>query len=356
MRRIYAVLIVLFLVVLCGTNASAQGKSLLSAACDVYMDPSPLNRTSGYAEENVVNNNYQGIGQQYNNLNGGITAVKFWARMNPSVSTSNTVKVIVYAVNIGLPGVIIGQTTVTVPNGNTVVPITATFSMPLAVSGNVIIALELFSPSMDNFYVQRNVIPNGQNLNLIKIKQANQWYNNLAMGDPSYDYDFLVLPVTQATVTAGFNSSPSTGTVTFTNTSTGAATYQWDFDDSNTSTATSPVHTYSSSGTYNVKLRAFHADATCYDSVVHAVNVIVSSVPSHTVQLTSGWDYQLFTDRISIRSSDNCVAYLMNILGKEEAKYPLMKNKQTEINTENLRQGIYILHSPGKAAIRFVKN
>ncbi len=42
--------------------------------------------------------------------------------------------------------------------------------------------------------------------------------------------------------------------VTFTNTSVGTDSWFWDFGDTNTSTDENPVHTYSSAGTYNVKL------------------------------------------------------------------------------------------------------
>jgi PKD repeat protein len=45
-------------------------------------------------------------------------------------------------------------------------------------------------------------------------------------------------------------------TVKFTNTSNNAGTYEWDFGDGKTSTEQSPSHSWSSAGTYLVKMTA----------------------------------------------------------------------------------------------------
>jgi PKD repeat protein len=62
-------------------------------------------------------------------------------------------------------------------------------------------------------------------------------------------------------------------TVDFFNLSTGADAYSWDFDDGQQSIVTNPTHTYSSSGTYNVRLTA---NNYCYsqDTIIQ-VNVTV---------------------------------------------------------------------------------
>ena len=67
--------------------------------------------------------------------------------------------------------------------------------------------------------------------------------------------------------TAAFTFSPSnptTGqTITFTNQSTGGATsYAWDFGDGTTSTSTNPTKSYSSAGTYTVRLTATNASGS----------------------------------------------------------------------------------------------
>ncbi|OYT10545.1 MAG: hypothetical protein B6I18_08545 [Bacteroidetes bacterium 4572_112] len=56
--------------------------------------------------------------------------------------------------------------------------------------------------------------------------------------------------------TSNFNFSDSLLTVSYNNMSTNALNYYWDFGDNNHSIIQNPVHTYSSSGLYNVKLIA----------------------------------------------------------------------------------------------------
>lgn len=62
------------------------------------------------------------------------------------------------------------------------------------------------------------------------------------------------------TVTADFTSDKGDGiapcTVSFTNTSKNAVSYSWDFGDGNTSILENPTNTYTSAGTYTVKLIA----------------------------------------------------------------------------------------------------
>ena len=70
--------------------------------------------------------------------------------------------------------------------------------------------------------------------------------------------------------------------VTFTSTVTDATTYLWDFGDGETSTAANPVHTYLSSGTYNVKLTATGEGGDV--NVTHAVQTL----PSFAEMLTGG--------------------------------------------------------------------
>lgn len=65
-------------------------------------------------------------------------------------------------------------------------------------------------------------------------------------------------------------------TVSFQNTSTGTAinSYQWNFGDGNTSINSNPIHTYSTAGSYSVKLKVSNANG-CIDSIekVNVVNI-----------------------------------------------------------------------------------
>ncbi|GAB4091611.1 PKD domain-containing protein [Flaviaesturariibacter terrae] len=87
---------------------------------------------------------------------------------------------------------------------------------------------------------------------------------------------------------AGFSNSNPVNctvpfTVNFTNQSTGTGnSYTWDFGDGNTSTQTSPSHTYTTAGTYTVKLVAVNP-FTCRDSVIRTALVNVGSTTAFTV-------------------------------------------------------------------------
>jgi len=75
--------------------------------------------------------------------------------------------------------------------------------------------------------------------------------------------------------TAGFSSSVSTYTATFTNTSTNSTGYAWNFGDGGTSAQQNPVHTYATSGTYNVRL--ITTNGSCSDTIYHNVTITAGS-------------------------------------------------------------------------------
>ena len=66
----------------------------------------------------------------------------------------------------------------------------------------------------------------------------------------------------EATPTALFSFAQNELKVTFTNASQNAQSYVWAFGDGQTSTANSPLHTYSSAGTYKVTLSAYNGSKT----------------------------------------------------------------------------------------------
>ena len=91
----------------------------------------------------------------------------------------------------------------------------------------------------------------------------------------------LVNPDAQFT---GTITNACTGTTQFTNNSTSASSYLWDFGDGTTSTAASPSHTYATSGTYTVKLKAYNCKTS--DSLIRTnyftIN-ISTVVPAATI-------------------------------------------------------------------------
>jgi hypothetical protein len=361
------ILIRLLLIVLCANGTSeliAQTPAVSTElnqptiSCNYYMDPSPLNRSTGYGEEQVVSGNYQAVAQQYNGLSGQLKAVWFRGRVNPaSGGSANTVRVVVYNANLGLPGTIIGSVNVAINSAPASYEVLATFATPLNVNGDVIISVEPFSPATDNFFVQRNNPPDGQFLNLIKIKQANQWFKNLAAGDPSFDFDFMILPVTSTNVTAAFSASTLNNITTFTNSSVGATSYEWDFGDGNFSTAVSPSHTYSSSGVYNVKLRALRNGVNlCVDSVIVPVNVILTSFhENHSGELNLWLSSNIVTDSIELMSGENLPVVVVNASGQEITKLYLQRGKKELLETGKWPAGLYFISGPGKEKIKIVK-
>lgn len=65
-------------------------------------------------------------------------------------------------------------------------------------------------------------------------------------------------------------------TVNFQNLSAGALNYQWDFGDGNTSTQTNPVHTYSATGNYTVRLIAIN-NSGCPDTMTRVAYIRIQT-------------------------------------------------------------------------------
>jgi len=93
-------------------------------------------------------------------------------------------------------------------------------------------------------------------------------YDHRAAGDPKshavfvFDVSGGATPVPAPT--ASFTANPTSGqaplAVSFTDTSTGSPTaWSWSFGDGQSSTAQNPTHTFTDSGTYNVRLTASNA-------------------------------------------------------------------------------------------------
>jgi len=364
MRNIFYAFV---LVQLCCVNAIAQsGNSnqlVQAVSCSYYVDQGPLDRMSGFGEENLVNGLYSGLAQRYNTFNGIITGVRFWARVPMSIGTAQTVRVIVYQENVGFPGTILGQTTVSVPASNTLMQIDAVLPTMIMVNSNYIISIEPLVPNTDNIWLKHNeegnasngYVGDGGNLYLNLVKQGVTWYKNLANGDPSWDYDFLILPIVTLNISSAYSYVPTNLTVAFTNSSTGAATYQWDFGDGNTSVQTSPSHTYLVSGTYPVKLRSFGSDPSCYDSLTQSITVTMTGLNEIAHKSGLQVQYNSENDLLSLKANTNTEVRIYNILGVQTTFFTLMKGVQKEIEMSGLANGIYFISAPAYT-YKFIKN
>ena len=77
-----------------------------------------------------------------------------------------------------------------------------------------------------------------------------------------------------AAPTAGFNDAQGCAQkgVSFTNTSSGASGYAWSFGDNGTSASANPSHTYTTAGTYSVKLTASNTNG-CASTITKSVTI-----------------------------------------------------------------------------------
>lgn len=66
-------------------------------------------------------------------------------------------------------------------------------------------------------------------------------------------------------------------TTSFSNTTTGGSTYAWDFGDGGNSTQTSPSHTYTNTGSYNVRLIATNS-VGCIDTLIKTAFVNIGNL------------------------------------------------------------------------------
>lgn len=86
--------------------------------------------------------------------------------------------------------------------------------------------------------------------------------NNSTDQNPSNDSKSKDFTASQLSISSDFSAATldfctAPAVVNFSNTSTNASTYLWDFGDGSTSTDMNPAHTYSTLGSFNVKLTAY---------------------------------------------------------------------------------------------------
>jgi hypothetical protein len=332
---------------------------LLTTPCKQYMDSLPLSRSTSFGEEQVVNGNYQGLGQQYN-ITGSIKSIVFAARSNPASSGStSSVKVVIYNANQGLPGTILSTNNIVIDSSSVCSLYELVLPSPVNVNGSIIISLEPLIPSTDNFFVQRNTPPDGQNLNLIKIKQANQWFKNLAAGDPAFDFDFMILPIKEVMLTPNFTFNTNALQVAFTNSSSPNTTnFEWDFGDGTTSTSTSPSHQYLTSGIYQVKLKMIsNGFQQCVDSIIKPVNVSSVGIDDISNSNNLTWKYYSADNSVRFFAEINLTVNILDATGREMKSFSLRANEEMIVDCSAWKDGVYLISTNQNNFIdKFLKN
>ena len=133
---------------------------------------------------------------------------------------------------------------------------------------------------------------------------------------------------------------------TFTNTSVGATTYAWDFGDGNTSTTTSPVHNYSTSGTYTVTLTATNGNCESIDSfdVVITIAAIEELSKVSSAKMYPNPASDIVNIELNLKENSDITLSIVDNSGKviqvETASLLEGKNVKT-LNTSTLSSGYY---------------
>jgi PKD repeat protein len=112
-------------------------------------------------------------------------------------------------------------------------------------------------------------------LRTAQINKLSDEIDDILFELPEHEPEPILLPI------ANFTASPDNGTfpltVTFINFSTNTDTYSWIFGDGGASDLKDPIHTYSSAGTFSVRLVVRNAQGT--DSITKEI-VVVAPEPS----------------------------------------------------------------------------
>lgn len=108
---------------------------------------------------------------------------------------------------------------------------------------------------------------------------------NNGCGDTMTRMSYITINPPHADFAATFNCD-TPDKVVFTNLSSAHTSLLWHFGDGNTSTASNPVHTYSGSNHYFVKLVTYNATYGCVDSTIETVTVLNPQINFSAVDST----------------------------------------------------------------------
>ncbi len=99
-----------------------------------------------------------------------------------------------------------------------------------------------------------------------------------------------------------FNNCSNGNTFNFINTTTNAINYKWYFGDGNTSTLISPSHTYTATGTYNVKLVATNSNG-CSDSITKSISFVTKPIAQFTTTVSTSCNNSFTFNNTSISNA-----------------------------------------------------
>lgn len=185
----------------------------------------------------------------------------------------------------------------------------------------------------------------------------NAMYNTKANPTDSFTiaenmlFNTLWHPVPRFVPVANFNTVDTGLTVTFTDSTLNALNYwYWDFGDGDTSLVQNPVHTYISSGTYNVCLTAGDScvtDSYCDSVVITTVGIDEASISSQTqLNIQPNPFNETTTISFMLPEEGDATVEVYNYMGQKVTE--LYNNfaeagqlYKVKFNTEGLPAGIY---------------
>lgn len=161
--------------------------------------------------------------------------------------------------------------------------------------------------------------------------------------------------VTLNNLNGNFSSTPQVNPLQyqFNDLTTGATSWQWNFGDMNTSTLQNPLHTYSTTGNYAVKLIVTDAQS-CVDTVTQNVTVNTTNISEN---LYHWQDVSVYPNPVSDKITIQASAYsgvpikivLLNALGQEMREvYQGKFTQNISFSTIDLPQGTYWLKLTNK--------
>jgi len=132
---------------------------------------------------------------------------------------------------------------------------------------------------------------------------------------------------------ADFTNTISSNNVQFMDNSTGASTYLWDFGDGNASTTMNPLHTYATSGMYQVELTVTNAQG-CEATITYSVNITCSNTYTVVDNPTPSGLYRA----INWVSSDKILMQGSNVMFKAGNYISLLPNFEVNLGDEFLAE------------------
>jgi len=141
-----------------------------------------------------------------------------------------------------------------------------------------------------------------------------------------------------------FSINQQGGQITINNGSNGGGTYSWDFGDGNTSSAVSPTHTYSQSGTYEVKLTQTNDCGTAVTT--RTITVILTGVDEIA---GSERGVQVYpnpaNDHVVIKSTSDAkqVSYTVTTATGVTISKGMLQGKKTRVSLAGFVPGMYII-------------